>query len=215
SCAVQARSPFFPVLASVEACLPEALHDQYLLRPTDNYRVILEGAMDRIWHRPFWLWPFFRLLAVFDILFPEQGKNITASMIVEGLYDKQKGASQTWHRAFMFRKTRRFDALMAFDVRHARMIEHVRPGILEIVWRVSFAAPATISIVTESIRLCIGKWRMALPRWASVEVQVKETALEETGNLISVELVMRQSWLGEIFGYHGRFHVRREQKKEA
>src|SRR5581483_7428920 len=74
------QSPFFPVLGGVIESLPEPLRDQYLVRPADPYRVVLEGTMDRIWHRTAWLWPFFRLLALFDILLPEQGTDIKASM---------------------------------------------------------------------------------------------------------------------------------------
>ncbi len=52
------HSPFFPVLAGAVEDIPRVLRDQYLVRPTDNYRVVLEGTMDRIWHQPFWLWSF-------------------------------------------------------------------------------------------------------------------------------------------------------------
>jgi uncharacterized protein (TIGR01777 family) len=208
------HSPFFPVLAGAVEGMPGVLRDQYLVRPADDYRVVLEGTMDRIWHRPFWLWPLFRLLAVFDILFPEQGRNVEASMVVEGLHDGQGGDVQTWRRAFAFRRPRRFDATMTFDPRLARVVEHVRPGgVLEVVWNVRFEPPATIWIVTEGMRFGVGRCRMTLPRWAAVEVRVSETALGDQSDAIAVDLVVRQRWLGEIFGYAGRFQVRREAKE--
>jgi hypothetical protein len=49
-----AASPFFPVLGGTAEALPTVLRDQYLLRPADDEHVVLEGTMDRIWHRPFW-----------------------------------------------------------------------------------------------------------------------------------------------------------------
>jgi len=67
------------------------------------------------------------------------------------------------------------------------------------VWNVTFEPPATI--------------RIALPRWASVEVRVGETALAERSETIAVTLVVRQPRLGEIFGYTGWFQVRREMKE--
>ncbi len=208
------HSPFFPVLAGVVEDMPRVLRDQYLVRPTDNYRVVLEGTMDRIWHRPFWLWPFLRLLAAFDILFPEQGSNVEASMMVEGRHDGQGGGAQTWRRTFRFRRPRRFDATMAFDLRLARVVEQMGPlGVLEVVWNVTFESPATIRIVTEGIRFGVGRRRIALPRWATVEVRVSETALLDQSETIAVELAVRQQWLGEIFGYAGRFQVRREVKE--
>jgi hypothetical protein len=86
--------------------------------------------------------------------------------------------------------------------------------MLEVVWNVTFEPPATIRIVTEGIRFAVGRCRIALPHWATVEVWVSETALEEDrSDMIAVDLTVRQQWLGEIFGYAGRFQVRREVKE--
>ncbi len=209
------HSPFFPALGRAGEDIPRVLRDQYLVQPGDNYRVVLEGTMDQIWHQPFWLWPFFRLLAAFDILFPEQGSNIEASMIVEGLHDGRGGGAQTWCRTFWFRRPRSFDATMAFDFRRARVVERMGPGgVLEVAWNVTFEPPATIRIGTSGIRLGVGRYHIALPRWATVEVQVSETALLDRSDTIAVDLAVRQPWLGEIFGYTGHFQVRREAKED-
>ncbi len=211
---VRSASPFFPVLGGVTEALPGVLRAQYLLRPTDDERVVLEGAMDRIWHRPFWLWPFFRLLALFDILFPEQGHNIQASMVVEGQPNEYACGAQTWCRTFLFRTPRHFDATMEFDPTLGRVVEHVGPdGVLEVVWDVTFEPPATIRIVTSGLRVGVGRFRIRLPRWATVEVQVSEMALEAQSQQITVDLEVRHPWLGAIFGYAGRFQVRKEQRR--
>ena len=208
------HSPFFPVLAGPVEDLPGVLRDQYLVRPGDSYRVVLEGTMDRIWHQPFWLWPFLRLFAVFALLFPEQGRDIEASMIVEGRHDGQGGGAQTWYRTFQFRRPRQFNATMMFDLRLARVVERMAPfGMLEVLWNVTFEPPATIRIETRGMRVGVNRLRIALPRWASVEVRVSETALSDRSETIAVNLAVRQPWLGEIFGYTGRFQVRREMKE--
>ncbi len=208
------HSPFFPVLAGAVEDLPGVLRDQYLVRPEDPYRVVLEGTMDRIWHQPFWLWPFLRLFAVFNILFPEQGRDIEASMIVEGRHDRQGGGAQTWDRTFRFRKPRQFNATMAFDLRLARVVERMAPfGILEVIWNVTFEPPDTIRIETCGMRVGVNRRRITLPRWASMEVRVSETALLDRSETIAVTLALRHPWLGEIFGYTGRFQVRREMKE--
>lgn len=224
---LESLSPFFPILGGRAEDLPEVLRDQYLVGPEDSYRVVLEGTMDRIWHRPFWLWPFLRLLATFDILFPEQGNNIEASMIVEGQHGRQGGGAQTWRRTFHFRRPRKFNATMMFDQRLARVVERLGPfGVLEIVWNVTFEPPATIRIKTEGIRLGMGKRRIVLPRWATVEIWASETALGQQGNMgeqdlpgiqrdmIAVDLLVRQPWLGEIFGFAGHFQLRREVSRD-
>ncbi len=208
------HSPFFPVLAGTVEDLPDVLRDQYLVGPTDTYHVVLEGSMERLWHQPFWLWPFLRLLAAFNILFPEQGSNIQASMIVEGWHDKQGQGTQTWRRTFQFRRPRNFNATMAFDLRLARVVELMGPfSMLRVVWNVTFEPPATISIITESIQVGVGRCRITLPKWASVEVRARETALLDQSHTIAVALTVQQPWLGEIFGYTGHFQVRREVKE--
>ena len=80
-------------------------------------------------------------------------------------------------------------------------------------WNVAFEPPNTIQIVTEGIQVGVGKWRILLPRWAAVEVRVSETALLDQSDTIAVNLLVRQQWLGEIFGYTGRFQMHREMKK--
>jgi hypothetical protein len=170
--------------------------------------------MDRIWHRPFWLWPFLRLFAVFDILFPEQGRDIEASMIVEGRHDGKGDGAQTWYRTFQFRRPRHFNATMTFDLRLARVVEHMAPfDLLEVIWDVIFEPPDTIQIETCGIRVGVNRLRIVLPRWANVEVRVRETALLDRRETIAVALTVRQPWLGEIFGYTGQFQVRREEKE--
>jgi uncharacterized protein len=210
-----AFSPFFPVLASVREDLPEVLRDQYLVRPTDPYRVVLEGTMDQVWHRPAWLWPVLHVCACFNILFSEQGTNIVASMIVEGQHDRRGRGTQTWNRTFQFRTPRHFDATMRFDLRFACVVEHMAPfDLLEVVWDVRYEEPSTIHIETEGIRIGVGRLRVTLPHWAGVQVRVRETALVDQSESIAVDLRVQQPWLGEIFGYTGQFRVRREEKEE-
>ena len=89
----------------------------------------------------------------------------------------------------------------------AQVLEH-----FTVVWNVAFEPPATIRIVTERLRVGVGSARITLPRWSAVEVHVSETALEEQRQQIAVDLVVQHPWLGAIFGYAGRFQVRREPK---
>src|SRR5215211_1083584 len=77
-------SPFEHIFAAYFEPLPAVLRDHYLISADTPYRVVLEGTMDRIWHRPAWLWPVFWLLIWIDLLFPETGTQIPATMTVTG-----------------------------------------------------------------------------------------------------------------------------------
>lgn len=204
-------SPFEPVLRPDLDRLPQQFRDQYLVRPDDPERAVLSGTMHRVWHRPGWIWPMLRLLAVFDIIFPEQGSDITAEMIIEGADTPSGRAAQVWRRSFAFSSPRRFDAIMTFDSHEGRVVEWLRPrNLIEVVWDVAFEPPATIRITANRIRLGRGRWRFTLPKWAGPDVSAVETA--DADCHITIDLVVRHPWLGDVFGYEGRFHVRREQK---
>lgn len=53
------NSPFEPVLGSEEIELPEVFQKQFLSAVDGNPEIILEGRMDKVWHRPAWLRPIF------------------------------------------------------------------------------------------------------------------------------------------------------------
>ena len=55
-------SPLEPIFASHEADIPLAFREQFLYSPDDTHRVVLEGKMHHIWHRPKWLLPLFKLV---------------------------------------------------------------------------------------------------------------------------------------------------------
>ncbi len=210
----EAISPFEPVLGGDVGRLPPQFRDQYLVRPGETERAVLRGAMGRIWHRPRWLWPVLRVLATLDIIFPEQGRNIEAEMTVDGVLDATGRSCQTWKRSFNLPRPRRFDATMSFDPALGRVVEWLRPrDLIEVVWDVAFEPPATIRIATERMRFGRGRRRVTLPRWLTPDVIATETAVG--ADEITIELVVRHRWLGDVFGYEGRFRVTRERIPNA
>jgi hypothetical protein len=207
----RARSPFFPVLGDAAALLPSSLRDQYLVSSDDDYRVVLTGRMDQAWRRVKWLWPFFWLLAQFNILFPETGSNVRAQMVVEARPVSNGCDHQTWYRTFDFPPRRFFNATMAFDPTLDRVVEWVGPAhILQIVWHVQFLPPLSIRIETEAIQVKFGLRMLTLPSLLAVKVSAIERALSMTGNEIEVELVVTHKLLGPVFGYSGNFREKRE-----
>jgi hypothetical protein len=207
----EAASPFGPVLGLKADDLPIALRDQFLLSPHHGYRVVLAGRMNRVWRRVKWLGPMFSVLARFDILFPDTGRDVTAMMIVEARSGNGMHAEQAWLRTFYFRRPRHFNAIMAFDQDLHRVVECVGPArCLEIIWDVSFLAPSAIRIRTERIRLRLLGRQLPLPSWLSVEVVATEQADLTRTDEITVDLAVQHPWLGPVFGYDGRFRVSRE-----
>lgn len=158
--------------------------------------------MRRIWHRRPWLRPLFRLLARADILFPESGRDVPASMIVTSAKD---GAA--WRRTFWFSKTRHFNATMTYR-ETAGLSERVGPGgLIEVPWQIRRLGRDAIKITTGRLAVHAGRFRLPIPSLFQVAV----TALERANNdAIHVDLVLSHHLLGPLFGYDGAFTVRRE-----
>lgn len=204
-------SPFSPVLESHLFNLPPAFREQFLLSPDAGYHVLLEGQMEHVWHRPRWLWPFFLLLAWADILFPETGAAIPASLVVAAGRDSDGQPYQTWRRVFHFKTRRRFNARVAYDARRRCVVEWLGPShLLEATWDISFQPPEVMLITAREVALRLGRWAMTLPRWMTVRVRAVERAEVTCDDTIHIDLVVTHPWLGDIFGYAGNFHLRRE-----
>ncbi len=209
--AVLHPSPFDQIFAAYVETLPSVLRDHYLVSADTPYRVVLEGTMDRIWHRPAWLRPFFWLLIWMDLLFPETGTQIPATMTVTGQRTTNGQDYQTWDRTFVFPPLRRFNAVMVYDPLQSCVVERLGPGhLLQMAWSIRFVAPASIEIVTSNCTLRLGRWRLRLPHFLYPSVRAVETALLDQPDTIHIDLMMTHAWLGPIFGYDGRFRLRRE-----
>jgi len=148
--------------------------------------------MHRIWHRHTWLRPVFALLARVDILFPESGRDVRASMTIAKV---DQGVA--WRRTFSFGKIRRFDATMTYQP---------QLGVVD-PWRIRSLGRDTIEITTGRLRMRAGPLRLAIPAVLQVAVKAVERAV---ANAIYVDLVVTHPVLGAIFGYDGTFAVRRE-----
>lgn len=193
-------SPFAPVLGPVESELPPVFCAQ-LLRPGDG--IVLEGSMRRVWRRGRALRPLFSLLAHFDVLFPETGTDVPASLLIRPL----AGGGHRWERTFVFPRPRHFDATLAFSPELGRIVELVGPGgCIEMAWDVRFEPPARLLVRTAGARLRVGRHAVPLPDALAPCVAVVQEATAE-GELV-VDLVVSHVAFGAIFGYDGRFHLR-------
>ena len=198
------NSPFENIFP--QTGFPPAFRMQYLL-PVDAGQVVLfNGISDRVWHRPRWLWPFFWALSHFNILFPETGTNIPATMTLTGGRDAKGAPYQRWDRVFSFARPRYFNAVMAYDAQRQRVIEFFTPtNLLSMTWEISFHAPTRIEIITSTCQLHFGARQIRLPRLLHPHVHVIENALDD--QTIQMSLTMSHPFLGEMFGYEGTYTV--------
>jgi Domain of unknown function (DUF4166) len=198
-------SPFAAILAPMIAGLAAPLRHQYLLSPVDGHCVCLRGRMTRVWHRPRWIGPALGLLALAGLLFPETGHDVPAQMTVTAELTPDGRARQVWRRTFCFwRRRRRFVSAFVHDARRGTVVERVGPGeLVRIPWRLQ-VRDGDLRIGT--VRMYLGP--LPLPRCLTGEVLATERAVGPCA--IDVTLIVRHPFLGPVFGYEGRFEVRRE-----
>lgn len=201
------QSPFTSVLK--DAHLPTAFQHQFLASVDEPCDTVLEGQMDQVWHRPRWLWPLLWLAARFDILFPEVGSQIPATMIVRGERDGAQRPRQQWLRTFAFPTLRHFNAIMAYDDTLGCVVEFMGPGrALRVQWEVRFEPPGTMYITSRACHLMVGGRAIPLASWQHPSVEAVETADLARDDSIHINLRVSHPWLGAIFGYEGTFRLR-------
>lgn len=209
-------SPFDAALAGYGPQLPPVFHTQFLAPGEPSTPFKLVGHMDRIWHRPRWLWPAFWLLAQIDALFPETGLMVPASMTVTSYEDASGQYCQTWQRTFWLKPRRYFNATMLFDPRLGKVVELVGPsGILRVAWDISFHPPVTIEIRAAEIWVRLGPWHVRLPDRLRMHVEAVERADPSHNDAIHIQLTISQPPFGPIFGYEGSFHLCRTATEET
>ncbi|MBL8046414.1 MAG: DUF4166 domain-containing protein [Anaerolineales bacterium] len=202
------NSPFEKPLG--QCALPPAFRAQFLFSADAPESLTLTGEMQRVWHRPVWLWPLFWFLSLFNILFPEQGQAVPAEMRIVGQRNRQQQPIHYWLRNFDFPNVRRyFNAAMIYDDGLQAVTEKLGPaGWLQMVWNVEFLMPNQIHISTRACFLALGPFKVRLASILYPSVQALETALGE--NVIHVNVEVSHAWFGAIFGYSGEFQLSRK-----
>jgi hypothetical protein len=210
------RSPFAPVLAPHVAALPPVFARQFLFpEGTDTRELVVEGEMDHVGHRPFWLGPLFWLLAQGGVLVAENGEHVPTRLTITAQREADGGPAHVYRRVFRFpRVTRRFNAITVYDAAHRDAADYTGPGrSMYFVWRTTFQAPDTLHTVPAAVALCLGPLRLWVPRvlwpWLLMDTLTVQQADLAQPDTFRIAFVIRHPLLGEVFEYRGRFRVRR------
>ena len=168
--------------------------------------------MTRVWHRPRWLGPVFRLLARHGVLVAGAGNDIAMTLEMIPRWDTMGRPYNVCARRFDFPDPARFDTLKTWDGGLQRLVEYVGRGRhLFVVWRTTRSGQ-TIAFETERIAIIARRRRLWLPAWlwkAFVGRTLFTQTAKPDGHSIEISLVLTSSLLGDVFGYEGTFEVRR------
>ncbi len=207
-------SPLEPIFEAADAPVPAAFRAQFLHSVEDPTKIVLEGTLHRVWHRPAWLRPLFLILGRLHILVPDTGLEIptTLEVITNRLPDGRP--TYTWLRTMHFRTVRHFPTTIVYEAGRRQVVDLVGPrNALHMVWRAKFRPPDTFTLDTDACGIdLLGRVRW-LPQWfwpwLLGTVRFVQRAASLDGNRVGIEIVIRHPLFGDVFGYDGTFLVRR------
>jgi hypothetical protein len=210
-------SPFEPAFASYLGEIPESFREQFLHSPDDPFHVVLDGHMD-IWYRPQWLYPLFWALEKVGILVSETGNDIPIKLVVRAEYDRNNRPVHFWNRTFKFKTERYFNTILPYDYELGEVGDFIgKWKFVYIVWEARYHPPQKFTLDTKLCAFHFGNRFFWLPRWVWERLfgilHCDQVAHDLKGNTYDLDLVIRHPWLGDVFGYRGKFQTTRIPKE--
>lgn len=205
-------SPLWPHLGPIVQRVPPVFREQFFLDSEPREAILLDGVMERIWHRPAAIRPLLLLLSALGIAVPDLATNVPTRVLIRSRYDPAGGTRQHWDRQFVLPTRRRFPSTLAFDERHSVLVEwlgHHRAVGIE--WRLRFAPPATLEMRSGRYLVALGARTLMLPAGLSrlllPKVRFAERAVSGREDTFWIEATVEHPQLGPVFGYEGTFRV--------
>ncbi|RYG37427.1 DUF4166 domain-containing protein [bacterium] len=165
------------------------------------------GTMEKIWHGPAWTLPFLLCGSVRRIMFPEHGENIPFTIRNYPYRDPLGRDTVTWIRDFATRRARRFDAYMVYSETRGRIVDYLGTHQhLAVDLDLSVMPNGGLRIQSGAQRFYEGPIAFSFPMLFSGVAEVCEWFDDETGRF-QIEVNVRNSRLGPLFGYRGSFDV--------
>lgn len=200
------QNPFQQALGDEPDKLPLPVRQHFSLAVGKR---LYRGTMRRIWHRDNWqgllLTPILKLASLSNTLFAETGINVPFELENSVFEGKDGLVRMSWRRTFELPgKTRRFDAVMAYDKTHNVILDWFGEGVVSLEAELLPEIQGeTLVIRSLAQRLVFGKLKIPLPPHLTATATVREWAAENGQLEINVRL--ENSYFGAFFGYEGSF----------
>lgn len=165
------------------------------------------GTMSRLWHGPWWTYPFLLLGTFRRIMFPEQGTDVPFTIRNYVYRDPLGRETVTWIRDFGTRHPRRFDAYMIFSEERQLVVDYMGSHQhLAVDLDLSVDPKGGMRIRSGEQRFYEGPLAFRFPMLLSGYAEVCEWFDDETERF-QIEVRVSNHRLGPLFGYRGSFDV--------
>ena len=183
------------------------IQQQYGIDSTTNKAWVGRGVMTEIHHGPWFMVPFLQIGSARKILFTETGTNIPFTVENYAYRDSFNRETLTWKRAFKFPdRERHFDETLIFSEKRSRPIvfagthQHLSVDL-------EFTAEiGDLVLKTGAQRLFLPMLTLHFPQLLSGVAFVRES-YNERQERFEIDVDIRNSIFGTIFGYRGWFHL--------
>ncbi len=203
---VNLRNPFQQALGAELDKLPLLVREHFSLA---GGKRLYRGMMRRIWHLDGWhsvlLNPLLQLASLSNTLFAETGTDVPFELENTVFEGKDGLVRMSWRRTFSLPgKTRRFDAVMAFDQKQQVIVDWFGEGPLSLEAElVAQVEGSELVIRSLKQRLIVGMLKIPLDPYLTAKATIREWASTD-GNL-EISVCLENPLLGAFFGYEGSF----------
>ncbi len=206
---MEQKSPFDKFFTPSIKQVPEVFRKQFLLTPENGNKIIFEGIMEEVWHKPKIFKPLFWLMGKLGFFIPYTGENIAARVEIIAEVDKNKQVVHKFKRNFFFPKPTSFNSIMFYDHEKEELAEMLGPfNILYFTWEAAYIAPNTFKFRSSKMAIQILGYKIWLPKFIWIcfgFVEFNQFANEDGST--TIDMSVKLPILGDFFGYRGRFRI--------
>lgn len=201
------KSVFQKALGPEFERLHPEIRRQYSIHSESAKACIGRGVMERVWHGPFYTWPFLYLGSLRRVMFLESGRDVPFSIENFAYRDGHGRETFTWIRRFEFPRVRQFDEWVIFSERRQRLLIYAGTRQhLGVEATASVDEAGRLRIQTGIQRIFWGPLTLRYPLAFSASADVRE-AFNERSGCFEIEVHVANRFWGPIFGCRGRFQV--------
>ena len=165
------------------------------------------GTMARVWHGPFYTYPFLVLGTFRRIMFPERGTDVPFTIRNYAYRDPLGRETATWIRDFATRTPRRFDAYMIHGPSRGLIVDYLGTHQhLAVDLELSVMPNGGLRLVSGEQRFYEGPVAFRFPMLFSGVAEVEEW-YDDAQERYRIKVVVSNRVFWRLFGYEGAFDV--------
>ena len=181
------------------------IQERFGFSAEDGIASIGRGTMARIWHGPFYTYPFLLIGTFRRIMFPERGTDVPFTIRNYAYRDPLGRETVTWIRDFATRTPRRFDAYMVYGEERELVVDYLGTHQhLAVDLDLSVLPNGGLRLVSGEQRFYEGPVAFRFPMLFSGVAEVREWFDDAIGRY-RIEVVVTNRLFGRLFGYSGAF----------